>query len=124
MNTFKQLAENITNTSPAHFLALVKEQSLQDLTSYFIFNNLKNETSFFQSLEFLADNTVWTKEELSSYTFIAQTIDNDFILASDDKTLVIPYSCYKSDSEIFDFTIFEFFSKQEQGLLNSMIIPK
>lgn len=124
MTNFEQLANSTTNNSPTHFLELVKDNSLQNLTSYFIFNNTKNEVSFFQTLKFLAEDAIWTKDELSNYTFIAQTIDNDYVLASEKQTLVIPYSCYKSDSELFEDNVFDFFSKQEQGLLHSNILPK
>lgn len=124
METFKQLALMTTNTSPTHFLNLIKEKNLQEMTDYFIFNNEKNSQQFYQTLEFLADDGIWTKEELTDYTFVAQTIDNDYVLATDDKTLVIPYSCYQSDSETFDVSVFTFFSLVEDNELHSKIIAK
>lgn len=124
METFKQLALMTTNTSPTHFLNLIKEKNLQEMTDYFIFNNEKNSQQFYQALDFLADDGIWTKEELTDYTFIAQTIDNDYIVATDDQTLVIPYSCYQSDSETFDLSVFTFFSLVEDNELHSQIIAK
>lgn len=122
METFKQLASETTDKSPQSFLTLVEEKKLQNLTDYFIFNNDKNSQQFYQSLEFLADDGIWTKDELDGYTFIAQTIDNDYVLSSTDKTLVIPYSFYQSDSELFGITVFDFFKQAEEGILKSHII--
>lgn len=124
MITFQEIASQITNNSPNYFLEMVNTNHLQDLTDYFIFSTEKNRQQFYQTLDFLADDGIWTPEELHDYTFIAQTIDNDYVLATDNKTLVIPYSCFKSDSEEFDFRIADFFSAVEQGTLNSNIIAK
>jgi len=124
MITFHEIASQITNNSPNYFLEIVITKHLQDLTDYFIFSSEKIKQQFYQTLDFLADDGIWTQEELQEYTFIAQTIDNDYVLATDSKTLVIPYSCFKSDSENFDLTIAEFFSSVEKGTLNSNIIAK
>ncbi|MGX4685589.1 hypothetical protein JNUCC83_01630 [Vagococcus sp. JNUCC 83] len=122
METFEQLASETIDKSPQSFLTLVKEKKLQPLTDYFIFNNDKNSQQFYQSLEFLADDGIWSKDELDGYTFISQTIDNDYVLSNTDKTLVIPYSFYKSDSELFNLTVFDFFKQMEEGILQSNII--
>lgn len=124
MITFKQLASSTTKYASTHFLELIKEHNMQYETSYFIFNNKNNEENFFQTLDFLADEPIWTKEELTNYTFIAQTIDNDYILATETQTLIIPYSCYKTDSECFNTNVFDFFSSYEQDLLHSTILSK
>ncbi|APB30883.1 hypothetical protein ACWN6Y_03235 [Vagococcus teuberi] len=124
MITFHEIASQITNNSPNYFLEIVNTNHLQELTDYFIFSTEKKQQNFYQTLDFLADDGIWTQEELQEYTFIAQTIDSDYVLATDSQTLVIPYSCFKSESEHFDLTIASFFSSVEQGTLNSNVIAK
>lgn len=119
---FKELQNKLTTTEPQHYLSLLKAQNISDYQGYLLFNLANLESSFYQNLDFLKDDDIWTKEELQDYTVFAQTIDNDYILATTTSVLVIPYNLNKKDSETFDLSIDTFLIELENSTLKTTIL--
>ncbi|HCM89374.1 MULTISPECIES: hypothetical protein [Vagococcus] len=119
---FKELQHKLTSTEPQHYLALLNAQNISDYQGYLLFNLANLDNIFYQNLDFLKDDDIWGKEELQNYTVFAQTIDNDYILATTTSVLVIPYSLNKKDSETFDLSINEFLIALENHTLKTTIL--
>lgn len=117
---FKELTHS-TN-SPTECLTILEKHQITHFNEYLLFNFTNKEELFFQNLDFLKAPNIWEKSELTSYTLVAQTIDNDYILATDSQVLVIPTSLNKQDSETFDLTIWEFLIAFEEKNLTTHIL--
>ena len=120
--TFKELATLAQNDSVEEFQKILKENQIRDFNDYLLFDLTNMAKNFQQNLLFLSDDSIWTTDELSDYTLVAQTIDNDYILATQNQVLVIPSSLNRSDSEFFDESIWSFLEKLEEKRLISQII--
>lgn len=120
---FKEVANDLLDNTPEHFLTIIKRLNIIDKEEFFIFQTPTLEDNFYQSLIYLADDDIWTKEELADFVLVAQTIDNDYILANQTQTLIIPYSFYKRDSEYYELPIGEFFKEYENHQIQSTILP-
>ncbi|MGX7024184.1 hypothetical protein [Vagococcus hydrophili] len=119
---FKELETELKTAEPKDFLTLLKEKEISDYKGYLLFNLTNIESNFYQNLEFLKDDDIWLQEELKDYAIVAQTIDNDYVLATDTSVLVIPYSLNKKDSEFFELSSIDFFIQLEEKNLNSNIL--
>lgn len=119
MTDFSYEINQINISSPNLFLDQVKQKKIQSLTEYFLFSTPTLINNFFMSLNYLVDNDTWTQEDLLCYTFIAQTIDNDYIFANENETLIIPYSFSKRDSELYSLPINIFFKQYLLGVIKS-----
>ncbi|MGO3731683.1 MAG: hypothetical protein ACTJHC_00755 [Vagococcus sp.] len=121
---FEFLKQSVSSDSPTDFLHTLKQAGISDLNGYLLFNLDDQTKTFYQNLDFLADDSVWTKEELITYTLVAQTIDNDYLLATSDTVLVIPYHLYKEDSEMFNQSIWAFLTAYTTGANPSRILAQ
>lgn len=119
---FKSIEEKIKNLTPVELLSFLKENQIQTINDYLLFNLNQMEQEFYQNLDFLKAPTIWTKDELLSFTVVGKTIDNDYILATEKQVLVIPYSLNKEDSEIFDLSIGDFLIAFENKSLPTKIL--
>ena len=119
---FEFLKEKSNTNNPDEVLAYLKEESIQDYNGYLLFNLDQKEETFFKNLSFLADESTWTKEALERQVLIAQTIDNDYLFATESSVTVIPYSFNKQDSEIFDLPIWDFLIAFEEKKLETSIL--
>lgn len=119
---FESLKEKSNTNHPTEILAYLKGQSIKDYNGYLLFNLDHKEETFFKNLSFLADESTWTKEGLDGQVLIAQTIDNDYLFATESSVTVIPYSFNKLDSEIFDLSIWDFLIAFEEKTLETSIL--
>ena len=119
---FEDLQASAKDSSLKAFLDQLQEQHIGHFNEYLLFNVANMETTFFNNLAFLADDDIWTKEELKEYSLVAQTIDNDYILATDEAVLIIPSSLNKKDSEKLPLSIWNFFKAFEDKTLESNIL--
>lgn len=119
---FQELQKEAQSANPKDFLNLLNKHHITDYNEYLLFNLTNKENLFYQNLEFLSDTDIWSKEDISDKTLIAQTIDNDYLLADETSILVIPYSLNKNDSESFNMTIWDFLNQLEGKKLNSKIL--
>lgn len=104
-------------------LSSLKENQITHLNEYLLFDlDGKMQTELLQHIDFLKDDTLWTKEDLTSYRVVARTIDNDLILSNDTHVLIIPSSLNKKDSEIFSLSIWELLVQFEEKKLNTNIL--
>ncbi len=115
--------KNKSNTeSPKDILAFLKEQNITDYNGYLLFNLVDKMDSFYQNLIFLEDESIWEKAELEQMTLMAQTIDNDYILATESTVLVIPYSLNRQDSEVFHLSFWDFLIQFDDKTLVTTIL--
>lgn len=119
---FKELQPMTKTASPKECLDVLRTHNVTDYNDYLLFNLTNKEELFYQNLAFLADEDIWTKEELTDKVLVAQTIDNDYLLANDTTVLVIPYSLNKHDSETFTSTFWDFLIQLEEKTLSSTIL--
>lgn len=119
---FKSIEEKIKSLTPVELLSFLKENQIQTINDYLLFNLNQIEQEFYQNLDFLKAPAIWTKDELLSFTVVGKTIDNDYILATEKQVLVIPYSLNKEDSEIFDLSIGDFLIAFENKSLPTKIL--
>lgn len=121
--SIKELSFLDSSKTTQSFLSTLKANNLIDLNEYLLFdldNQMKQE--LLQQLDFLADDSLWNKEDLAAYQTVAKTIDNDWILCNDVTVLVIPSHLYKKDSEIFTLSIWDFFIQFEEKKLETHIL--
>ncbi|MEG0286882.1 MAG: hypothetical protein RR494_13855 [Vagococcus sp.] len=121
--SIKELSFLDSSKTTQSFLSTLKANNLTDLNDYLLFdldNQMKQE--LLQQLDFLADDSLWNKEDLAAYQTVAKTIDNDWILCNDVTVLVIPSHLYKNDSEIFTLSIWDFFIQFEEKKLETHIL--
>lgn len=121
--SIKELSFLDSSKTTQSFLSTLKANNLTDLNDYLLFdldNQMKQE--LLQQLDFLADDSLWNKEDLAAYQTVAKTIDNDWILCNDVTVLVIPSHLYKNDSEIFTLPIWDFFIQFEEKKLETHIL--
>lgn len=124
---FQKINEELGDTRPITFLNKVLNQPTE-LDPFFIFSQ-EIEATFEKNVAYLlADETISNQELLSwkkkNFLVVAQTIDGDYIAGTEEQTLIIPASLYKSDIETFDMTLGDFFTHYTDGTLPSKILPK
>lgn len=119
---YQKLQALAKTNEPNEFLEILRSENISNDNDYLLFNLTNKDDTFYQNLIFLADEDIWTKEELMSKILIAQTIDNDYILADSVSVLVIPYSLNKKDSETFPLSIWEFLIQFEEKKIDSAIL--
>lgn len=116
------VAQNTFQTT-LDFLDTLKKANITNINEYLLFNlNDRMKEELFTNIEFLADETIWSKEELEDFEVIAKTIDNDYLLSKDDTSLIIPSSLNKADSEILDLPIWNVLIKFEEKTLQTKIL--
>lgn len=121
--TFEECLHSLPNTTtPDALLEALSQAEISSFHEYLLFGTSEKKALFLQNLTFLAEEDVWTPEELVDYQLVAQTIDNDYILASNSQVLVIPSHLYRDDSETYDLTITTFFEQYIEGALPSNIL--
>lgn len=124
---FQTIKERVIDTHPQSFLTAVLENK-QDDDSTIIFSQLIEE-QFEQNVQYLAsDETIsltdiaqWTENE---FLVVGQTIDGDYIAGTTTQTFVIPISLYKSDMEIYNLFLTDFFIDYTNKLVSSVLLPK
>ena len=122
MTIDKLVAQQAFQTT-SDFLDTLKNNNITDINEYLLFNlNDRMKEELFTNIDFLADDTLWSKEELESFEVIAKTIDNDYLLSHDGTTLIIPSSLNKIDSEYFDLSIWHVLIEFEEKKLQTKIL--
>lgn len=124
---FQEIKDKNIDLTPQIFLTAVLDQE-QDKESTIIFSQGLEE-QFEQNVNYLASDETISSEEIlnwkeNGFLIVAQTIDGDYIAGTLDQTLVIPISLYKSDMEIYDFQLPDFFINYTNGTLGSAILPE
>ncbi|MGF2145868.1 hypothetical protein ACQUEF_10900 [Vagococcus fluvialis] len=105
------------------FLDTLKNNNITDINEYLLFNlNDRMKEELFTNIDFLADDTLWSKKELENFEVIAKTIDNDYLLSQGDTSLIIPSTLNKADSEIFDLPIWKLLIEFEEKTLPTNIL--
>ena len=121
--TIKQLYKEIGTDTTLPLITTLKSNHISHLNEYLLFDlDDKMTDELLKNIEFLADDSLWTKEELADYHVIARTIDNDFILDNDSTVLIIPSHLNKSDSETFNLSIWQFLIQFEEKTLDTHIL--
>lgn len=121
--TIAELVAQNTFQTTSDFLAALKNANITDINEYLLFNlddTMKPE--LFTNIEFLADETIWSKEALEGFQVIAKTIDNDYLLSQDNISLIIPSHLNKADSEHFDLPIWNVLIEFEEKTLQTRIL--
>lgn len=124
---FQKIKEELIETDPQCFLTTVLEHE-QDADSTIIFSQTL-EKQFEQTIQYLASADTLSLDDLAQwkkndFLVVAQTIDGDYIAGTTDQTFVIPVSLYKSDIELFDLPLPDFFIAYMSNTLDSSILPK
>lgn len=121
--TFEECLHSLpATTTPDGFLDALSKAQINSFHEYLLFGTSEKQALFLQNLAFLAEEDVWTAEELTDYQLVAQSIDNDYILASNNHVMVIPSHLYRDDSETYEVTITPFFEQYLEGSLASNIL--
>lgn len=123
---FKKINEHLIDNQPTTFLNAVLAQTTEK-DAFFIFSQA-SESQFEQNLQYLlSDETISLQEllnwKIKGFLIVAQTIDGDYVAGTESQTFIIPVSLYKSDIEIYDMPLGEFFSNYSRGTINSTILP-
>lgn len=124
---FQKIKEKLTKTDPQIFLSTVLE-NVQDEDSTIIFSQTL-ETQFEETIQYLASDETISLADLSlwqehGFLVVAQTIDGDYIAGTNEQTFVIPVSLYKTDIEVYDLFLSDFFIAYFNNSLTSSILPK
>ncbi|MBM7688141.1 hypothetical protein [Enterococcus ureilyticus] len=127
MMDFQKVKNQLTMFTPQKFLTAVLTNE-QDEDSSIIFSQ-QLEKQFEQNIQYLASEETISSEDVatwkkSEFLVIAQTIDGDYIAGTIHQTLVIPASLYKTDIEVFDLKLPDFFIEYTNNTLNSALLPK
>lgn len=121
--TIDELVAQHTFQTTSDFLDTLKNNNITDINEYLLFNlNDRMKEELFTNIDFLADDTLWSKEDLENFEVIAKTIDNDYLLSQGDTSLIIPSSLNKADSESFDLPIWKLLIKFEEKTLPTNIL--
>lgn len=121
--TIDELVAQHTFQTTSDFLDTLKNNNITDINEYLLFNlNDRMKEELFTNIDFLADDTLWSKEDLENFEVIAKTIDNDYLLSQGDTSLIIPSSLNKADSEICDLPIWKLLIKFEEKTLPTNIL--
>lgn len=124
---FQKIKEKLTKTDPQIFLSTVLENE-QEEDSTIIFSQTL-ETQFEETIQYLASDETISLADLSlwqehGFLVVAQTIDGDYIAGTNEQTFVIPVSLYKTDIEVYDLFLSDFFIAYFNNSLTSSILPK
>ncbi|OTN86486.1 hypothetical protein A5819_003321 [Enterococcus sp. 7E2_DIV0204] len=124
---FQKIKEELTKTDPQIFLSTVLENE-QDEDSTIIFSQTL-EAQFEETIQYLASDETISLDDLSlwqehGFLVVAQTIDGDYIAGTNEQTFVIPVSLYKTDIEVYDLFLSDFFIAYFNNSLTSSILPK
>ncbi len=124
---FQKIKEELTKTDPQIFLSTVLENE-QDKDSTIIFSQTL-EAQFEETIQYLASDETISLDDLSlwqehGFLVVAQTIDGDYIAGTNEQTFVIPVSLYKTDIEVYDLFLSDFFIAYFNNSLTSSILPK
>ncbi|WP_348920196.1 hypothetical protein [Enterococcus rotai] len=124
---FQKIKEELIKTDPQIFLTTVLENE-QDEDSTIIFSQTL-EAQFEETIQYLASDETISLADLSrwqehDFLVVAQTIDGDYIAGTNEQTLVIPVSLYKTDIEVYDLFLSDFFIAYFNNNLTSSILPK
>lgn len=124
---FQKIKEELTKTDPQIFLSTVLENE-QDEDSTIIFSQTL-EAQFEEKIQYLASDETISLDDLSlwqehGFLVVAQTIDGDYIAGTNEQTFVIPVSLYKTDIEVYDLFLSDFFIAYFNNSLTSSILPK
>ena len=121
--TIDELVAQQAFQTTSDFLDTLKNNNITDINEYLLFNlNDRMKEVLFTNIDFLADDTLWSKEDLENFEVIAKTIDNDYLLSQGDTSLIIPSSLNKADSEICDLPIWKFLIEFEEKTLPTNIL--
>jgi hypothetical protein len=121
--TIDELVAQQAFQTTSDFLDTLKNNNITDINEYLLFNlNDRMQEELFTNIDFLADDTLWSKEDLENFEVIAKTIDNDYLLSQGDTSLIIPSSLNKTDSEIFDLPIWKLLIEFEEKTLPTNIL--
>ena len=91
--TIDELVAQQAFQTTSDFLDTLKNNNITDINEYLLFNlNDRMKEVLFTNIDFLADDTLWSKEDLENFEVIAKTIDNDYLLSQGDTSLIIPSS--------------------------------
>lgn len=121
--TIDELVAQQAFQTTSDFLDTLKNNNITDINEYLLFNlNDRMQEELFTNIDFLADDTLWSKEDLENFEVIAKTIDNDYLLSQGDTSLIIPSSLNKADSEIFDLPIWKLLIEFEEKTLPTNIL--
>ncbi|WP_207696338.1 hypothetical protein DOK67_0002940 [Enterococcus sp. DIV0212c] len=124
---FQKIKEQLTDNDPQNFLTIVLDNE-QDEDSIIVFSHALEE-QFENNVQYLASEETISLDDISKwkedeFLIVAQTIDGDYIAGTKEQTFVIPVSLYKSDLEIYDLFLADFFIDYLNGSLDSSILPK
>lgn len=124
---FQKIKEELTKTDPQIFLSTILENE-QDEDSTIIFSQTL-EAQFEETIQYLASDETISLDDLSlwqehGFLVVAQTIDGDYIAGTNEQTFVIPVSLYKTDIEVYDLFLSDFFIAYFNNSLPSSILPK
>lgn len=124
---FQKIKEKLTKTDPQIFLSTVLENE-QEEDSTIIFSQTL-EAQFEETIQYLASDETISLADLSlwqehGFLVVAQTIDGDYIAGTNEQTFVIPVSLYKTDIEVYDLFLSDFFIAYFNNSLTSSILPK
>ena len=124
MTKLKQL---LPSTDPEKFLQSLAQLQITEYEKYFIFSTPRQERLFFESITYLASPETFSFDQLqlkseNPWKLICQTIDGDYLLARKEETMVLPVSLYKTDIEIYPYTIVDFFIAYDNGEIPSRIL--
>lgn len=119
MTKLKQL---LTSSDPHCFLQAVAQCQMQEYEEYFLFATPKRERDFISAVDFLSSPETFSLSDYQNWVLIAQTIDGDYLLANDQQTMILPVSLYRSDIEMIDLPIVDFFIRYDEGKIQSHIL--
>jgi hypothetical protein len=121
--TIDELVAQQAFQTTSDFLDALKKNNITDINEYLLFNlDDKMKEELFTNIDFLDDDTIWSKKELENFEVIAKTIDNDYLLSQGDTSLIIPSTLNKADSEIFDLPIWKLLIEFEEKTLPTNIL--
>ncbi|MCA5013523.1 MULTISPECIES: hypothetical protein [unclassified Enterococcus] len=123
---FRLINEQLIERTPHGFLTTVLTTEQEEDASIIFSGDL--EEQFEQAVAFLSSAETLTLDDLkewqaNEFLVVAQTIDGDYIAGTKDQTFVIPVSLYKSDIELFDLFLSDFFIDYSTQKIHSSILP-
>lgn len=119
MTKLKQL---LPSTDPKCFLQAAAQCQMKEYEDYFFFATPKRERDFLAAIHFLASPETFSVSDYQKWVLIAQTIDGDYLLADDQQTMILPVSLYRSDIELIDLPIVDFFIQYDNQQIQSNIL--
>lgn len=125
LQLFVTLQHLLKDEKVTTFIKHFDDRRIFQYGDYFLLDQERIQRIFQSNVSALASDITIGSDYFDTQTtkVVAMTIDGDFILASDQRTYVVPRTMIKADLEVYEMPVIDFFIAYETHELHSFSIP-